>query len=78
MANRWTMRLRSKRKPNPQPMPSQFVVAEEAEVDRTPPKLWTVEQLNALRPETGPGHRTIVPLVRSNLRDSSFGDLTDS
>jgi hypothetical protein len=44
----------------------------------TPPVLWSVEQLNALSPVTGPSHRTFVPIVRSTLADNPLGDVTSS
>jgi hypothetical protein len=71
------MRLWNKRQPVPQPEPSHLMVAEAREVDKTPPVLWSVEQLNALRPLTGPGHRALIPMVRSTLPVNSLGDLTD-
>ena len=68
------MRL-SRRKPSP-PLPtSPDLTSEIREADMTPPVPWSVEQLNALGPATGPSHRTFVPIVRSTLPDNSLGDL---
>jgi len=71
------MRLRAKRRLN-QPEPSQPLVVALDDVVVTPPVLWSVEQLNALSPVTGPSHRTFVPIVRSALADHPIGDITSS
>jgi len=71
------MRLRAKRRLN-QPEPSQPLVVAPDDVVVTPPVLWSVEQLNALSPVTGPSHRTFVPIVRSALADHPIGDITSS
>jgi hypothetical protein len=72
------VRLRSKRSRSPQPEPSPISVADVREVDTTPPVLWSVEQLNALRPVTGPSHRTFVPIVRNTMPENSLGDLAEA
>lgn len=71
------MRLRAKRKVNP-PETSPPTVMGLDDVVVTPPVLWSVEQLNALSPVTGPSHRTFVPIVRSALADNPVGDVTSS
>ena len=71
------MRLRAKRRLN-QPEPSQPLVVALDDVVVTPPVLWSVEQLNALSPVTGPSHRTFVPIVRSTLADNPLGDIASS
>jgi hypothetical protein len=72
------MRRWSSRTPSPPPEPPHDITARDDDDDETPPTLWSIEQLKALRPVTGPGHRTIVPTVRNTLRDNTFGDLADS
>jgi hypothetical protein len=72
------MRLRRKREPRTEPEPSHLIVGGDCEIDSTAPVLWSVEQLNALGPMTGPSHRTFVPIVRGPLNDSSLGFPTDS
>jgi len=72
------MRLRSKREARSHPERSQLTGAGDGEVDSTTPVTWSVEQLNALGPVTGPSHRTFVPIVHSTLRDNLLGDPTDS
>jgi len=71
------MRLRAKRKLS-SPEPSLPVVVGLDDVVVTPPVLWSVEQLNALSPVTGPSHRTFVPIVRSALADNPLGDIASS
>jgi len=71
------MRLRAKRKPRSQLAPPQQTVAQDSGVDSTSPVTWSVEQLNALGPLTGPGHRSVVPIVRSTLRDTLLEDVTE-
>lgn len=53
-------------------------VADVAEVEVTTPVPWNVDQLNALGPLIGPGHRTSVPIVRGSLPDSTLGVTIDS
>jgi hypothetical protein len=72
------MRLRNKRESIAAPEPPQPVVASDSDVVATAQVPWSVEQLNALGPVTGPSHRTFVPIVRATLADTSHGDLTDS
>jgi hypothetical protein len=72
------MRRRSKRKARSEPVPSILTFASDGEVDVSTPVAWSVEQLNALGPVTGPSHRTFVPIVRSTLSDNSLGEPTDS
>ena len=71
------MRLRIRGRAIPQIEPPQLPTAESVAVDIAPLIPWSVEQLNALRPLTGPSHRTFVPIVRS-LQDNSLGDLSNS
>jgi hypothetical protein len=71
------MRLRIRRKAIPQIEQSHLAAAGDGEVGLTPPVPWSVDQLNALRPVTGPSHRTFVPIVRS-LPDTSLGVHSDS
>jgi hypothetical protein len=70
------MRLWSKRRLIAATEPSGLVEVHDVEVDVPPPVPWTIDQLNALGPVTGPNHRTFVPIVRSALLDTSLGDLT--
>ena len=72
------MRLWNKRKPIPIPDPSRVMVAGLGDVDETAPLPWSVEQLHALGPVTGIGHRTFVPIVRSAAGDNPLGDLANS
>ena len=72
------MRLRSKRAPRTAQEPSQLVVAGDGEVEPTTNVTWTVEQLNALGPVTGPSHRTFVPIVRSAVPNILLGDPMDT
>jgi hypothetical protein len=72
------MRLRNRREARSQTEPSNFTIAGDGEVDSSTPVTWSVDQLNALGPVTGPSHRTFVPIVRSTLIDNSLGDQTDS
>jgi hypothetical protein len=72
------MRLRSKREPRSQPEPLQLMVAGDGEIEPTTNVTWTVEQLNALGPVTGPSHRTFVPIVRSTVPNISLGDPMDT
>jgi hypothetical protein len=72
------MRPRRKREPRSEPEPSNLIVGGDNEIDSPAPVLWSVEQLNALGPMTGPSHRTFVPIVRSTLKDSPLGFPTDS
>lgn len=51
------------------------MVVDDVDVDFTPPVPWTIEQLNALGPVTGPSHRTFVPIVRGTLQENSLGDV---
>jgi hypothetical protein len=72
------VRLRSKRKTvGPSELSHQMIVEDDV-VDSPPPVLWSVEQLNALGPVTGPSHRTFVPIVRSTLGEGSFRDPIES
>lgn len=59
------MRRWTRRKSNVEPESSHRVVEGDAFVELAP-VLWSVEQLNALEPMTGPSHRTWVPIVRSS------------
>ena len=72
------MRLRSKREPRSQPEPLQLVAAGDDQVEPMTSVSWTVEQLNALGPVTGPSHRTFVPIVRSTMPNISLGDPTEA
>jgi hypothetical protein len=54
------------------------MVAADGEVDKPLPVLWSVDQLNALRPLTGPGHRALIPMVRNTLPVNPLGDLAES
>jgi len=67
------MRLRNRREARSQTEPSNFTIAGDGEVDSSTPVTWSVDQLNALGPVTGPSHRTFVPIVRSTLIDNSLG-----
>ena len=72
------MRLRRKREPRTESEPAHLIVGGDFEIDSPAPVLWSIEQLNALGPMTGPSHRTFVPIVRSTLKDSSLGFPTES
>ena len=72
------MRLRNRRERDSPPEPTQSAVAVDNEVDSTLPVTWSVEQLNALGPMTGPSHRSFVPIVRSQVQDISLGGQLDS
>lgn len=72
------MRLRSKRQPRSEQEPLQVGVAGEDEVEPMTSVSWTVEQLNALGPVTGPSHRTFVPIVRSTTPNILLGDPTET
>jgi hypothetical protein len=49
-----------------------------ASVPVTAPVPWSVEQLHALGPVTGPNHRTSVPIVRSTMKDGSVANHSDA
>jgi len=71
------MRLRrSGQLSSPEPTPP--LAIEDVEVESETPIPWSVEQLHALGPITGPSHRTYVPIVRSTARDNSLGELAES
>jgi hypothetical protein len=66
------MRLRNRRKSTVSSEPAQPMAVGVSDVDVTATVPWSVEQLNALGPVTGPSHRTFVPIVRSTLEDNSL------
>jgi hypothetical protein len=72
------MRRWNNRKPILRPEQSDSVAAEYGDVGETPPVLWSAEQLEALSPATGPGHRAIVPMVRSTPEANPLGESGDS
>jgi hypothetical protein len=72
------MRLRLRREtPSPSEPPPSTIAAID-QVDPATAVTWSVDQLNALGPVTGPGHRTSVPIVRGTMMDGSLGDPPDS
>ena len=72
------MRLRTRSKRPAQPEALLDDVPELRDAVMSPIVRWTVDQLHALGPATGPGHRSFVPIVRSTSSDNSVGDLTIS
>jgi len=60
LGEQWPMRLRNRREARSQTEPSNFTIAGDGEVDSSTPVTWSVDQLNALGPVTGPSHRTFV------------------
>jgi len=66
------MRLRNRRKLTVPSEPVQLTAVMSGDIDVTAAAPWSVEQLNALGPLTGPSHRTMVPIVRSTLGDSTL------
>ena len=70
------MRLRNKRKLTVPSEQVQFTAAGSADTDVTAAAPWSVEQLSALGPLTGPSHRTMVPIVRSTLVNRTLSDPT--
>jgi hypothetical protein len=79
------MRRRNSRKSNAPQAQSPTTIARDTEDDAMTPDPvsapvaasvpWSVEQLHALGPVTGPNHRTSVPIVRSKA--TSPGDQVD-
>ena len=68
------MRLRTRRRPLPLLEVPLDISTETREVDVTPVVSWTVQQLQALGPATGPSHRSFVPIIRTSLPDNPQGD----
>jgi hypothetical protein len=64
------MRLRNRRKSTVPSEPAEPTAVGGSDIDVTATAPWSVEQLNALGPVTGPSHRTFVPIVRSTLGDN--------
>jgi len=53
------------------------MIAEDGGTGMTTPVTWSLEQLSALEPATGPSHRTFVPIIRNITGDNSLGATTD-
>src|ERR1700722_2471737 len=79
------MRLRGNHPSSSPPEPSAPLAAADEVVEAKAPVPapgsdgpWSVAQLHALGPVTGPNHRTSVPIVRGTAKDNSTGDVTES
>jgi len=71
------MRRRNRRKWTPQSesLYAAMITSDEAGASRPVP--WNVEQLTAMGPVTGPGHRSFVPIVRTTVQDTPVRDVAN-